>query len=285
MTRRNGISLVELLVCFVIALILLALVVAAVTKVRQSAGITASNNKLRQLGFAYQMYADTNSATLREEQLGDHRGGGIIFTAMLPFLEAEASNPTSVFLSPIDPSQHRPLRSGVVPVPLNAPAGIPPQMPDTTSFAVNSQLCLFCVKSDDATDGSSQTILFSERYSNCNGFGVYWSLQGQKCKDGTTMQIIPCDRTDRRATFADPIFADDLPRHDANGIAYGHPSRGSFQVAPSFSECRQSVVQSLTSNGLNVAMFDGSVRTIRANVSPSVYWAYVTPGGGESPIE
>jgi hypothetical protein len=32
---------------------------------------------------------------------------------------------------------------------------------------------------------------------------------------------------------------------------------------------------------LPVALFDGSVRTIRPGVSPEVFWAAVTPAGGE----
>jgi len=32
---------------------------------------------------------------------------------------------------------------------------------------------------------------------------------------------------------------------------------------------------------LTVAMFDGSVRTLSPSVSESVFWALVTPAGGE----
>jgi hypothetical protein len=39
------------------------------------------------------------------------------------------------------------------------------------------------------------------------------------------------------------------------------------------------------SAGLPVALFDGSVRTIRPGVRPEVFWAMVTPAGGEVFIE
>jgi hypothetical protein len=33
--------------------------------------------------------------------------------------------------------------------------------------------------------------------------------------------------------------------------------------------------------GLPVVFFDGSVRTLRPGIAPEVFWAHVTPAGGE----
>ena len=55
-----------------------------------------------------------------------------------------------------------------------------------------------------------------------------------------------------------------------------------FQTKPQPKFAIPSVVQTPFSAGLPVAMFDGSVRLLRTGIAPEVYWAFVTPAGGES---
>jgi prepilin-type processing-associated H-X9-DG protein len=41
------------------------------------------------------------------------------------------------------------------------------------------------------------------------------------------------------------------------------------------------IPQTPFSGGLPVAMFDGSVKTLRPGIAPGVFWALVTPAAGE----
>jgi hypothetical protein len=63
----------------------------------------------------------------------------------------------------------------------------------------------------------------------------------------------------------------------------GRPSLSgqTFQVRPAPRDADMRLPQATFAAGLPVAMFDGSVRTIRPGVTPEVFWAQVTPAGGE----
>lgn len=54
-----------------------------------------------------------------------------------------------------------------------------------------------------------------------------------------------------------------------------------FQVRPTVENCNPSIPETPYESGLLVALVDGSVLTIRPGVAESVFWAMVTPAGGE----
>ncbi|HVS36313.1 MAG TPA: H-X9-DG-CTERM domain-containing protein, partial [Gemmataceae bacterium] len=76
--------------------------------------------------------------------------------------------------------------------------------------------------------------------------------------------------------------------NDAYPIPSGNPPTpvGSiagltFQVAPRIADCDPRLAQTPHPSGMLVALGDGSVRTLSRGMSPTTYWAAVTPAGGE----
>lgn len=87
----------------------------------------------------------------------------------------------------------------------------------------------------------------------------------------------------RACTFADKSWKDVVPVPNADGAGRTLPSQPSvtFQdrPRPELSDGRQ--LQSFHRSGILMGMLDGSVRTVAAGVDPSVFWALITPNGGE----
>jgi hypothetical protein len=147
---------------------------------------------------------------------------------------------------------------------------------------------------DDIRDGTSNTIAYAERYYERYfspelpaGGGDYpksWLCYANG-SPGLPSPFPPHplnDRGDRRPSFADAGWGDVVP------VTTGDPpvTRPSvpgvtFQVKPQPRYADAYQLQTPFSAGLPVAMFDGSVRTVRPGVAPEVFWGAVTPSGGE----
>ena len=86
----------------------------------------------------------------------------------------------------------------------------------------------------------------------------------------------------RRASFADAYYGDVVPVPDGAGSVRPSRDGATFQAAPPPDQCDPFVPQTAFAGGMPVLFFDGSVRTVRAGVDPSAFWAAVTPNGGET---
>jgi hypothetical protein len=95
--------------------------------------------------------------------------------------------------------------------------------------------------------------------------------------DGVTLSVLG----DRRASFADKGFDDVFPWHHSDGSLTGSIPGVTFQVRPKPKDAKIDRLNTPFSDGLPVAMFDGSVRTIAPHVSEFNFWAAVTSRGGE----
>jgi hypothetical protein len=134
-------------------------------------------------------------------------------------------------------------------------------------------------------DGATNTIAFAEHYSACQYLFHYWVV------DLFSTQTFGV----HRATFADrwsypfPNYeivkgVDDVYPVTTGGlppVSTGSVPDKSFQIAPTLESCDGSIAQTPHKSGMLIALADGFVRTIGPSIQGNLYWALVTPSGGE----
>jgi len=113
------------------------------------------------------------------------------------------------------------------------------------------------------TDGTSNTILFAEKFATCNWLGANTfatpSPGGNTwCWDGNSAQWAPA-------------FAMESPWNDGT----------KFQTQPTSLTCNVGYAQTGHNGGMVIAMADASARTVAPSVSQQTWLAVCTPNGNE----
>jgi prepilin-type N-terminal cleavage/methylation domain-containing protein len=292
--RRPAFTLVELLVVIAIIGVLVALLLPAVQAAREAARRTTCTNKIRQLALATHTINDTFRALppLAGFFPTNTTDRGTIFYFLLPYIEqknfydqtidtqsrhlssniVQGSNPQvrayGVFIPSFNcPSDVTNLTRQVRnPGTLNAWA--------TATYAANA-LVLVPDASIARTipDGTSNTLLFVERYQICNGDWNYWGTFLNSNNPDPSPPKAPWWRTPGITITGqptNPVTANSVP----------------FQVGPKVSgpTTDNTVCNWATPNtphsAMTIALVDGSVRNVAASMSLQVFQGICRPDDG-----
>jgi prepilin-type N-terminal cleavage/methylation domain-containing protein len=299
---RRGFTLIELLVVIGIIGVLLALMLPAVQKVREAANRIQCSNNLKQLGLAAHQYHDVNQHLppgIGYTPLASHGVWGQHFFHLLPYLEQgdlyrSSLGPVAFSTGPI--TLYCPINNNVYshPVPTYLCPSDPSVEPGgivtvngvtwgASCYAPNSQVHAPIpgnpqgkVRITDITDGTSNTILYAEKYARCTSTnlgldgGTFWAYSAFRLFD------LPPPMEPPIKPFA-PGFA--ISGYFGNPVPPGPGSK--FQVQPGKGNCDPRRAATAHSAGMQVCLADGSVRPLAPSMSGTTWWAAVTPSGGE----
>lgn len=249
--RRSGLTALQLLVVLALILILLALLLPAVQKVREAAMRMQSMNNLKQLCLA--MHNVNDSFRKLPPIAGPFAGAqaGTLHFYLLPYIEQDGlyrkangkvwnddvwGQSVVTFLDPADRSA--------------PPGGKYRSWLATTNYPGNWLVFKDGGASLPASfpDGVSNTLVFAQRYQMCHGAPTAWGY----------------------------------PHNDVWAPQFAYDSTARFQILPTQDECDPTLAQSVYSVML-AGLGDGSVRTLSDNLS-SRNWYYLCDPRDFNPV-
>jgi type II secretory pathway pseudopilin PulG len=261
--RRPGFTLSQLLVLLALFGILFGLFFPAVVKVREAAARVQCQNNLKQITLAMHDFASTYDNKL-PPLAGSVGGGnqGTYFFHVLPFIEQD-----NLYNKSADGAGGHSAWNGAVYAVAVRTYLCPADRTGAADnryegwLATSSYAANFLLFGDPTSysmqgprfnignipDGTSNTFAFGERYQMCHGEPNAWAYDG--------------------VSAWTPAFA--------------FTSTGKPQVRPEQKQCDPSLPQTPHAAGIQMALADGSVRTVAPSISAKTWWAACTPDGGE----
>jgi type II secretory pathway pseudopilin PulG len=250
-TRRQGFTLISVLVIVGILALLMALLLPAVQRVREAAGRSQCQNNLKQIVLGTINCADAYRGSL-PPTVGTFpqqtKSFGSLFFHLLPFIEQNA------LYQKAEGSASRHGTSGVAVKTYLCPSGAPGDNSYKGWLATSNYAANFLAFGKTSAqfpasfaDGTSNTFMFTERYQMCDGDPCAWAYDAYY--------------------YWTPMFM--------------YYSKAKFQSTPEGPSCDSRLAQSLHAGVIFVAMADASVRFVADAVSPETWFHASTPNGGE----
>jgi len=275
--RWRAFTLIELLVVIAIIAILIGLLVPAVQKVRESAARLKCGNNLKNIVLADINCSDTNAGLMPPGDglypinfATDRNSYASVFFHILPYMEQDnaykqtlqqgdphGNNGGFQTFSPFWNVLNLNNKTYICPSDVSNVPGQGTWNSGLSSYAYNAQVMPVYWEGynhypANITDGTSNTIFFTEQMAACTGFWPDWG----------------------------PSIADfDWPQPTGPAAI--------FQIKPPGPNCpygdgSQYRATSPHPTGINVGLGDGSVRFVSQSISPSTWWSALTPAGGET---
>jgi type II secretory pathway pseudopilin PulG len=251
--HRAGFTMIGLLVLLALILFLLGMILPFLFGIRRSAANAQSMNNLRQLGIAAHNFHDvTKQFPPTVGPLpGQPASKGTLFFYLLPYIEQN-----NIYQQAEGNVWKNGTYRTVIPTFLNPKdRSAPPENRfkgwlATTSYAANWMVFkLGGTGLRNITDGTSNTIMISERYQVCGDTPCAWGYSS----------LYPWA----------PLFA--------------YYSKAKFQANPSQDDCDPALAQATDPTGIQVVLCDGSAHLVGNRISPQT-WSYACDPADGNPL-